>query len=299
MRANENFQSTNGLRKESILGIGFMALGMFVFSGVDTLAKLLTANIPPLQLTWFRMLGLVFGIVVYMSLKGRHIFKTSQLKLQIARGVCAVISASLFIYALSYVPLAEAVAVSFVAPFMVTLFAAVLLREQVGVRRWTAILIGFIGTLVIIRPGFDAFHPALLLVVVAAAAFAMRQVLSRLLSSTERTVTTVAYTGLVGSLLLTLPLPFVWQPVQTWNEIYLLFVFAGFAALGELMVIKALEVADTVVVAPVQYTLLIWGTLYGYFVFSQFPDFWTWVGAIIIISSGIYSLVREYRLSKL
>jgi S-adenosylmethionine uptake transporter len=175
---------------------------------------------------------------------------------------------------------------------------ALILREPVGLRRWAAVTIGFIGSMIVIRPGFGVVHPAVLLVVVAAVLFAGRQIISRALSDTDKTSTTVAYTALVGSAILTLPLPFVFRWELTSQELTLLVSIALMAAVAEILVIKALEVAQAVVVAPVQYTLIIWGTFYGYMVFNQFPDMWTWIGTAIIIASGLYTLQRDRKASQ-
>lgn len=270
-----------------------MAAGMFVFSAVDMQAKLLTDTLHPIQIAWSRQLGLLLGVFILLALRGTQILRTRHLGLQITRGAGAAASATLFIVAISYVPLADAVAVAFVAPFIVTVMGATLLKEPVGIRRWSAVTIGFLGTLIVIRPGFGVIHPAVMLVVMAAFLFALRQVLSRIMSGTDRTMTTIAYTALVGSFLLTIPLPFVWRWPTTGQEIALLVSIAVMAALAELLVIKALEVAQAVVVAPMQYTLMIWGTMYGYLVFGQLPDTWTWVGAAIIVATGLYTLQRE------
>ena len=266
---------------------------MFLFSAVDTQAKFLTDTLHPIQIVWSRQLGLLIGVLVLLALRGAAVLRTRHPGLQIVRGGLAASSATLFIVAVSVVPLADAVAVSFVAPFIVTVLGALVLREPVGVRRWAAVTIGFLGTLIVIRPGLGVIHPAVGLVLLAATLFALRQILSRVLSGSDRTMTTIAYTALVGSLVLTVPLPFVWRWPGTTVEVALLAGIAVMAALAELLVIKALEVAQAVVVAPVQYTLLIWGTLYGYLVFSQLPDLWTWVGALIIVATGVYTLHRE------
>ncbi len=280
-------------RSESGLGIAYMAGGMFLFSAVDTQAKFLTDTLHPIQIVWSRQLGLLLGVVVMLAWRGPSILHTARPVLQVFRGGLAVGSATLFIVAISFVPLADAVAVSFVAPFIVTVLGALVLREPVGIRRWTAVVIGFLATLIVIRPGMGVIHPAVMIVLVAAILFALRQIVSRALSDTDRTVTTVAYTALVGSFLLTLPLPFVWRWPTTTLELSLLVSIAVLAGLAELLVIKALEVAQAVVVAPVQYTLLIWSTIYGYLVFSQLPDLWTWIGALIIVATGFYTLHRE------
>ena len=279
--------------RDNLVGIGLMLLSMFVFSAVDTIAKVLTTDFHPLQIVWTRQLGLVAGVFVMMALRGASLFETKRRKLQLARGLMAALSAALFITAINYVPLADAIAVTFVAPFVVTMFSALLLKEKVGIHRWSAVIVGFLGTLVILRPGFDGFEPALLLAVLAAVLFAFRQIISRYLSGSDKTETTVAYTALVAVMVLFIPLPFVWQTPVSGFHLLLMAIMAILAGLGELLVIKALEVALAVVVSPVHYTILIWGSLYGYFVFGDFPDYLTWIGAIIIILSGLYTLYRE------
>ncbi len=257
-----------------------MAMGMFLFSGVDTMGKFLTETVHPIQIVWFRQLGLFLGVLVLIGVQGRSVLSTANPKLQIGRGVLAACSATLFIFAVGYVPLADAVAITFVAPFMVTVMGALILREPVGFRRWSAVIVGFLGTLIVIRPGIGVIHPAALLLIVAATAFALRQVLSRILAGTDRTRTTVAYTAIVSWSLLTLPLPFVWETPSSVLVLGLLLAMAILAALAEILVIMALDAAQAVVVAPVQYSLLIWGTFYGFVVFGQFPDGWTWLGSI-------------------
>ena len=279
------------------LGLLYMALGMFVFSAVDTQAKFLTETLHPVQVVWSRQLGLLVGIFMVIGVRGFSVLKTRQPVLQMTRGALAASSATLFIWAVSYVPLADAVAVSFVAPLIVTVLAAWILREQVGVRRWAAVVIGFLGTLIVMRPGLGVIHPAVMLVLLAALFFALRQIISRMLSTTDRTVTTLAYTALVGSFLLTIPLPFVCQWPTSSVEIAILVSIAIMAALAEFLVIKALETAQAVVVAPVQYSLLIWGTLYGYLIFGQLPDIWTWIGACIIVATGVYTINRDRKLN--
>lgn len=278
---------------QSGLGIAYMAGGMFMFSAVDTMAKFLTETLHPLQIVWSRQLGLLIGVFILLALRGTSVLATKRPGLQITRGALAACSATLFIIAVSYVPLADAVAVSFVAPFIVTLLGAFVLREKVGIRRWIAVTIGFVGTLIVVRPGMGVIHPAVMLVLLAATFFAFRQVVSRYLAGSDRTETTVAYTALVGSLILTIPLPFVWQWPAPGREMVILVVMALCAALAEYLVIKSLELAQAVVVAPVQYSLLLWGTMYGYLVFGHLPDFWTWVGALIIVATGAYTLHRE------
>ena len=280
-------------RSDSLRGIALMTLGMFLFSGVDTMGKFLTETLHPVQIVWFRQSGLLLGVLILIAMQGRSVLRTVHLKLQIGRGVLAACSATLFIVGVAHVPLADAVAITFVAPFMVTVMGALILREPVGARRWAAVVIGFIGTLIVIRPGMGVIHPAAGLLIIAASAFALRQVLSRVLAGGDRTRTTVAYTAIVSWVLLSLPLPFVWLTPVSGVEIGLLIAIAVFAAFGEVLVIMALDAAQAVVVAPVQYSLLIWGTLYGFLVFGDLPDLWTGIGAVVIVATGLYTLNRE------
>ena len=273
-----------------------MAGGMFLFAAVDTEAKFLTETLHPLQIVWSRQLGLLLGVLVLLAYRGFGILRTQHLGLQIARGTMVAGSSSIFIYAVSFVPLVDAIAVTFVAPFMVTLIAALVLREPVGIRRWTAVAIGFVGVLIVTRPGLGVVHPAVLLILIAALLFALRQILSRFVTGTDRIITTVAYTALLGSAIMTVPLPFVWRTPETSLELVLLVSMALIAAVAEILVTKALDVADAVVVAPVHYSIIIWATFYGFMVFGQLPDMWTWVGASIIVDMGMYTLHREWRI---
>lgn len=280
-------------QSNSKLGVLLMLGGMFLFSAVDTQAKFLTAEFHPAQIIWFRQLGLLFGVIILLCLKGSSVLVTKQPLLQVSRGCLAICSAVLFVYAIRYAELADAVAVSFVAPFFLTILGAFILGEKVGIRRWCAVVVGFIGAMIIIRPGSGAVHPAVMLVVLAALFYAMRQVIGRLLADTDKTQTTVAYTAIIGSILITLPMPLVWKSPDSAAQVGLIICMAIMAAIAEVLVIKALEVAEAVVVAPIHYTLIIWGTIYGYLVFGQLPDLWTWVGTAIIVSAGIFTLYRS------
>ena len=280
-------------RADNLRGALFMLAGMFVFAAVDAMAKYMTEFLPPLQIVWARQLGLFGGVILLIGLRGFSVLKTRHPVLQVGRGVAAALSATLFIIGLNYVALADAVSVTFIAPLVVTMLGALVLGERVGVHRWTATAIGFLGTLVVIRPGFASFHPGLLLPFVAAILFAVRQIISRHIGHQDKTATTVAYTALTATLLLTCTLPFVWTPVTSGHLILVLAAMSLLAALGEFLVIRALEVGLAVFVSPLHYTIIIWASLYGYLLFGQFPDFWTWGGAAIITASGLYVMHRE------
>lgn len=270
-----------------------MASGLFCFAACDVLAKVLTADLPAFQIVWFRQLGLLAGVVVLLSIKGLTLLKTPRPMLQIGRGITAALSATGFIIGVRYVPLADAVAVTFVAPFIVTLLGALILREPVGPRRWAAVAVGFVGMLIVIRPGMGVLHPAILFIFLAACSFSLRQILSRYLSGVDSILTTVVYTSVTSSLLLSLTLPFVWQTPDTLRLWVIIVGMAICAGLGEVLVIRALDIGQAVAVAPMQYTMILWGTFYGFVVFGDLPDGWTILGCTIIIASGLYTLHRE------
>lgn len=288
-------QNVTSRSNDSKLGLLYMLAGMSLFAITDALAKLLTETLPPMQVVWARQCGLLIGIIIFIAFRGLKVLHTTQPLLQIGRGALATISAALFIISISYVPLADAVAITFVAPFVVTVLGALILKEPVGIRRWLAVIIGFIGALIVIRPGLGVVHPAAFLLIIAAICFACRQILSRMLANGDNTSTTIAYTAIVSWSLLFIPLPFFWQMPTSVREFLLLVTVAFFAACAETLVIMALATAQAVVVAPVQYTLLLWGTLYGFLFFGQLPDLWTFTGAIIIVATGLYTLSRERR----
>ncbi len=272
-----------------------MALGFFSFSACDTLAKLLTDEFHPVQVMWMRMLGLFIGVCFIIAQRGAVVLRTPKPHLQIIRGVVAACSGTLFVFAINHVPLADAVAVTFVAPFIVTIFGALILKEPVGIRRWLAVFVGFIGMLVVIRPGTGVFHPAIFLVFLAAVFFAIRQLTSRWLSGVDTIVTTVCYTAIVAFSILSVFQPFYWVTPSSVKIIGMIVALAMTSAVGEILIIRALDITHSVVLAPIHYSLILWGTLYGFFVFGDLPDRWTVIGCSIIVASGLYTTYREYQ----
>jgi drug/metabolite transporter (DMT)-like permease len=276
-------------------GIILMALGFLCYSISDATAKALTARLDPIEVVWFRQLGLLAVAAWFLLRRGLPVLRTRRPVLQVVRGFVAALSSTCFVSAVAYVPLADAVAVSFVAPFIVTVLGALLLREPVGIRRWSAIAVGFAGMLIVVRPGLGAFHTAMFLVLAAAALFAARQILSRLIGTIDATATTIAYTSVGSTLLLTVPMVLVWTTPTTFADAMMIALIAIPAGAGEVLIIRALELAHAVVLAPLQYSMIVWSTFFGWMAFSQIPDGWTWAGAVIIVASGIYTFWREAR----
>lgn len=285
-------------RPETVRAIVLMLLGFFCYGVSDMMAKVLTQHMNPLQVAWLRQLGLLSGVAVLLALKGPAILKSRHPLLQFGRGLTVVVAATSFLLALVHVPLADATAVSFFAPFMVTIMAALFLGERVGMKRWMAVLLGFAGTMIIIRPGMSAFHPAIFLVLISSLAFAIRQIISRLLAGSDPLVTTVAYTALTAALVLSLPLPFIWKGPADLAHLAMMAGLACVAGLGELSIIRALDLGEAAVLSPLQYTLIIWSTIWGFLIFAQLPDMWTLVGTALVVASGLYALYRETRAAR-
>lgn len=278
---------------ENLRAIMLAAGGFFLFAAGDAVAKLLTATLDPIQIAFARQSGLLVGVLVLLAIRGPSVLRTRRPVLQVLRGALAAVSVSFFFVAIAHVPLADASAMTFVAPFFVTVLGALVLREPVGARRWIAVALGFVGTLIVLRPGLGAVHPAAGFAVLSAACFAARQLISRLLSGVDPLATTVAYSALAASGLLLLAMPFVWvtpTEARIWGLLGLIALTAG---LAEFLMIKALEIGNAVAVAPIQYSHIIWTTFYGWLLFAQLPDMWTVTGATIIVATGAYTINRE------
>ena len=274
-------------------GILLMALGFALFAVADTIAKVLLEYYPPVQVVFIRMLGLFLGVNFVMLYNFKWFGKTQNFSKQLLRGLAQAGSAVTFLFGLKTIPIADATSIAFVAPLFVIIFSYFILKEPIGIRRWLAVIIGFSGTLIIIRPGFEVINFGHLFIIIAAFLFALRQIISRLLASTDNPLTTAFFTAYTSVFIFVLFQPWIWTPIIDKKHIFLFFVFAALAGTAEFLVIKALQIAHAVVVSPLQYTLLIWVTLFGFIIWGIVPDFWTFLGAGVIIATGLYSLHRE------
>ncbi len=278
-------------------GILLMALGFALFAVADTIAKVLLEYYPPVQVVFIRMLGLFCGVNLIMLYNCKWVGKTNNLSKQLMRGLAQAGSAVSFLIGLRTIAIADATSIAFVAPLFVIILSYFILKEPIGIRRWLAVVIGFSGTLIIIRPGFEIINLGHIFIIIAALLFAVRQIISRLIASTDDPLTTAFFTAYTSVVIFVLFQPWVWTPITDKNHIFLFFVFASFAGIAEFLVIKSLQIAHAVVVSPLQYTLLIWVTIIGFFIWGILPDIWTFLGAGVIIATGLYSLHRE-RLKK-
>lgn len=271
-------------------GIALMIGATICFSLSDTMAKYLVGSLPAVEVAWIRYV--VFIVMAAGPLARRPgTFRTYRPTLQILRGVGVVVSALLFILALAHLPMAEAAAVSFASPLFITVLAALVLGEAVGAGGWAAALVGFAGVLVVVRPGTDGFHPAAVLALLSALAWAVSMIATRKLGAGERAATTVLWTAVTGLLVLSVMLPFAHSPV-TPAQLGLAVLLGVVASSAQWLAVLAYRQTPASVLAPLSYGQLIWSSTFGFIVFGGVPDRWTMVGAVFIVGSGMYTVQR-------
>jgi drug/metabolite transporter (DMT)-like permease len=285
--------ATSGHPDHPFRGIALI-LASTVFLGTsDATSKYLSATLPSIEIAWIRFL--VFALVMLPAMipgSPLYAMKTGRRGFQLTRGAALLGSSLFFISGLRYLPIAEASATSFVSPLFVTALSIVFLGESVGLRRWLATAVGLIGVLIILRPGSGAFHPAALFSIVSAMAWACTLIMTRMMSGTERAVTTMAYSALAGVAILSVLVPFVWvQP--SWHDIFFGIVIGVASTAGQWIVVLAFRYANASVLAPFSYTQLLWVSFLGFLIFGEVPDIWTVTGAGIIVASGLYTAHRE------
>jgi drug/metabolite transporter (DMT)-like permease len=220
---------------------------------------------------------------------GGNLFRTTRPGMQIVRGLLLVASTLCFYLALRYLPLAEAAAISFVGPVLTTLLAGWLLHERASGQQWIAVLLGFAGVLIIIRPGGALFTPAAVFPLLTAVLFSIYQIITRKMSGHEHNYTTLFYTALVGGIVTSIALPFGWQ-TPTLLQAAIMFGMGVFGGYGHYLLIRAVEHASPTTLAPFGYSQLIWSTLLGYAVFRDFPDKGSLLGMAIVVIAGLLAL---------
>jgi drug/metabolite transporter (DMT)-like permease len=263
------------------------------FIVVDAISKFMTAEYGTIQILWTRYV--VFSLVV-VPVVLRHGLKRALLSVspatQIVRSICAAASGIVFLTALVYLPLPEAITIAFVSPFVVTALAIPLLGEKVGLRRWIAIAVGFGGVVVVIRPGAGIFGWEALLPILSATIWAYSLILTRRTGKSDSAFVTVTYTNLVGLFVTSIPLWIVWRDPSL--DAWLIFAFAGgLNLLGQYLLVQAFALAPASTLAPFSYSGLVWSIPIGYLLFHSVPDWQTYLGAAIIMASGVYVWHRE------
>jgi drug/metabolite transporter (DMT)-like permease len=286
-------EASAAARRNRLVGLALMCGAVTCFAGLDTSAKWLSHSTDPLLGVWARYVSsvvLVSLVVNPWSVPG--LARTRRPWMQAGRSVLLLLSTACNFFALQYLQVAQTTSIMFAAPLLVALAAGPLLGEWIGPRRLAAIGVGFVGVLIITRPGFGGMHPAALLSVFGTACYALYAISTRVLAGSDSSATTLFYSGLAGVVLVTPFVPFVWSTPSLL--VALMMAATGvFGAVGHWLLILAHARAPAPVLAPFLYTQLIWVVILGYLVFGDLPDYWTLIGASVVIASGMYLLYRE------
>lgn len=278
----------------ALLGIGLVVAAVLSFSISDALAKSMTAQLPPVEIAWLRWCGFVVLVLPALATSRGRVLRSRAPGLQVLRSLGLVGSSVFIIVAFAYLPMATATATSFVSPLFVTALSIPFLGERVGVRRWAAVLVGLVGVLIIVRPGGAGVSSASLLPLLSAASWAVALICTRRTRGSDGAMTAMAYSALVGFAVLSALVALDWVTPRP-DQVALAAAMALFSTTGQFLVVLAYYRAPASILAPFSYTQLIWSGALGYLVFDNLPDAWTWIGAVIIVGSGIYTAHRERR----
>ncbi len=280
-------------------GIYCMLAAVFLFSGMDALIKWASAVYPIGQIIFFRNLLAFVPVFIYVSQAGGlAVLRTRRLGGHIVRGIVGILSMVCIFSAFALMPLAEAVALALSAPIFMTALSVPLLGEQVGIRRWSAVIVGFVGVLIMTRPGTGVFQPVALLAVGGALFYALAMISIRRLGTTESSATTVFYFTLFATAAGAASLPFQWVAPDLAG--YLQLVGIGLVGgVAQLALTQAFRLAPVGLIAPFDYGALVFAVLFGYALWNEVPDAWIVAGSLVVIASGLYILYRETRLARL
>ena len=281
-------------RRRRLVGIALMCGALLTFACLDATAKWLNRSLDPILTVWVRYVGSIVFVALFVNpWMTPGVTRTVRPWLQAGRSVLLLASTALNFFALKYLQLTETVSIMFSTPFLVALLAGPLLGERVGPRRLAAIAVGFVGILIITRPGLGGLHPAAFLSVAGALCYALYSIATRILAAYDSSATTMFYSGIAGLVLVTPLVPWVWSAPDSGLVWIMMAVVGALGALGHWLLILAHARAPAPVLSPFIYTEIIWMIALGYVVFGDLPDRLTLVGAAIVIASGLYLLYRE------
>jgi drug/metabolite transporter (DMT)-like permease len=285
---------THDQRRPRLIGIALMCGAVLCFACLDAMAKYLVGHLDTLQVVAMRFItAFLVALAISNPLTRPGLLRVTRPGLQIARGLMLIATTIFNFFAFRYLQLDEALAILFSTPFLVAILAGPVLGERVGWRRWTAIGVGFVGVLVVIRPGFSGFQWAALFSIAAAVMYASYSITTRMVMRHDSAETTLFCANLVGFIIMLAVLPFVWTAPPSLLDFILLLAVGAFGSLGHFLLILAHHRAPASVLSPFIYTQLVWATAFGYLVFSHVPTGWTLSGAAIVVGSGLYLLNRE------
>lgn len=267
--------------------------GWLLLPFMDGIAKYLSTDLHFLQIVWGRyFFMLIISIpIAFIFFKNELKFPNS-LSVQLWRSFFLFLSTIFFFYAISLISLAEALTLSFVSPIIVTILSIFYLGEKVGIHRWVAVIAGFFGVLVIIRPGFIDFNLASFSALSAGISYAFYITYTRKLSFTDSAILTLIFTGTVGFLIISLVVPFFWINLNI-QQIFFLILLASIGTLAHFLIILSLRLGEASKLAPLGYFEISTNIFVGYIFFNDLPDIWIYFGLFLIVMSGLYIFMRE------
>lgn len=284
-------------RKRILRGILLMCTAAMLFPAMNGFAKVLIQHYHPTQIVWARNAShLVFLLILFVPRTGLvPLFKCKRPLAQATISLLLLASTGMMFVALEFLPLANASAIIFTAPLIVTLLSVVLLHEKVGLPRWLAVLAGFAGMLIVMRPGSALFHWAAFLVLGSATTYAFYQIVMRRIAGADTPETTAVYSVVLSTLLMSCVVPFFWKTPETLLHLAMFCGLGILGGIGHYCMAHAMALAPASTISPFNYAQILGAIMFDYLVFATFPDLWTWVGAAVIAGSGIYLLVHESR----
>jgi drug/metabolite transporter (DMT)-like permease len=296
--ANDN-RPSEAQQDQTVKGIFALILATLLFASQDAITKHLISSISVVQLMFVRYFFFALFALVYASrrLRLRDGFRSYWPKLQILRGLLIAGEMALFAYSLKYLGIAEMHTIFACFPLIITVLSVPLLGEQVGWRRWLAVSVGFIGTLIIIQPGSGVFSPFAMTALTCALMFAIYNIITRKVSRQDSFETSLLYFGLVGFLVTLLAVPFFWQSMSNAEILWLLMI-SIISIFSHLLLIKSLELAPAVILQPFNYFILVWAMIIGYSFYGEILETTTLIGASLVIGSGVYIARREYLVAR-
>ena len=276
--------------RRTLRGIALIMAAVFMFSAMDTLAKHMLKSYPMSALMWARYMVHILVMAVLLGPRmGMRLLRTSHLWLQMLRGVLLLASTIFFYFALRYLPLAEAAAISFVGPVLTALLSGPMLGDKVSRQQWFAVLLGFTGVLIIMRPGGGVVSLAAVFPLATAVLFSVYQIVTRRLSGREHPYTTLFYTAVVGAVITSIAVPLHWV-TPTLVQAGFIVCIGLLGGLGHLLLIRAMEHTSPSTLAPFVYSQLIWSTLLAYLAFGDFPEPMTLFGMVVVVAAGLLAV---------
>jgi len=265
---------------------------------MDAFAKHLSLSMHVFQITWARyFFTVVFTLSLMVVFYRNTLVWSTRPKLQLVRGIILAFTTLCFFYSISIISLPKALTLAFVAPITCTALSPIFLSEKVGIRRWFAVLIGFLGCLIVIRPGFIELNLATLAALACGIFYGVYLIITRKLSTSDNPLLTLLFTGVVGLVITSLFIPSIWAN-PTLNQWILMSIIGLIASVAHFLIILSLRYADASKLAPLGYTEIITNILISYYFFHELPDNWTYLGLFIIVLSGLYISRREYFLTR-